>query len=131
MHRSIIPISLMTVVVSLLIYSPQTIAGPEVLGDLEAASQGWAMIEEGALLIDVRSAEEFTAGHIEGAVNIPHSDVDRLAALIGEDKGRATVVYCRSGGRAGQAQTALAERGYTHVFNASGLQALEASRASD
>lgn len=131
MRRPIIPISLITIVFSLLISSQHIFAGPYVLGDLDAASQGWAMIEEGALLIDVRSAEEYATGHIEGAVNIPHSDTEDLAALIGEDKDRATVVYCRSGGRAGQAQSAPAELGYTHVFNASGLQALEASRAKD
>ena len=43
-------------------------------GDPEAARQAWPMIENGALLIDVRSAEEFADGHLDGAVNIEWTD---------------------------------------------------------
>lgn len=63
------------------------------------------------LLLDVRSPEEFAAGHVAGAVNIPH---DQLAARLAEVEaaGRPWVlVYCRSGKRADSAEAVLAKAG--------------------
>lgn len=97
-------------------------------GDVNAAAQAWPMIQQGALVIDVRSVEEFSAGHLDGALNIVHTDTDALAQAIGDDHARSVVLYCRSGKRAGDALKALEARGYTGVFNASGLEALEATR---
>lgn len=99
-----------------------------VKGDPDSAARGWALISEGALLIDVRSAEEFAAGHVNGAMNVPHSDTAGLAAAIGADKDRSVVVYCGSGRRAGKAKEALEALGYTAVFNATGYGALEATQ---
>jgi phage shock protein E len=96
--------------------------------DQEAAKLAWPMIEDGALLIDVRSAEEFAEGHIEGATNIDWDNTDALIATIGDDKHRPVVVYCRSGNRAGKSASELSARGYTSVFNASGLEALKATK---
>jgi phage shock protein E len=100
----------------------QTLAGG---GDREAAKQAWPMIENGALLVDVRSQEEFEAEHLEGAVNIPWDNTDALMAAIGTDKQRAVVFYCRSGNRAGKSIDKLGEEGYTNIFNATGLEALK------
>ena len=97
-------------------------------GDVVAAAEGWALIKQGALLIDVRSADEYEGGHIEGSLNIPHSEIATLAEAIGPEKNRAVVFYCRSGGRAGRAQEALEDLGYTGIFNASGYDALVATR---
>ena len=97
-------------------------------GDVVAAGEGWALIKQGALLIDVRSADEYEGGHIEGSLNIPHSEIARLADAIGPEKDRAVVFYCRSGGRAGRAQEALEDLGYTGIFNASGYDALVTTR---
>lgn len=99
-----------------------------VKGDKEAAAAAWPMIEEGALLLDVRSEQEFSEGHIDGAVNVPHSDIDGLAAALGEDKSRNAVFYCGSGRRADMAMEILAGMGYTNLYNASGYEALEATR---
>jgi phage shock protein E len=77
-------------------------------------------IAHGATLIDARSADEYSAGHIEGAINIPHSVVSKELAQLGEDKSKEIVVYCKSGRRAGKAQDALLEAGFTNVFNAGG-----------
>ena len=97
-------------------------------GDPVAASEGWGLINNGALLIDVRSAGEYESGHIEGSLNIPHSDIEALADAIGSDKDRQVVVYCRSGGRSGSAQKQLEELGFTGVFNATGFDALQATQ---
>ena len=65
---------------------------PEIKGDIEAARSSWALIEEGALLIDVRSVKEFEEGTIEGSLNILHTDIDALAQAIGSDHERKVVV---------------------------------------
>jgi phage shock protein E len=103
-------------------------AGKPVLGDIAAATQAWGMISDGVLVIDVRSAEEYSEGHIDGSINIPHTQIDRIAELIGDDLARPVVVYCRSGNRSGQAESALQKLGYTGVFNGTGLEALQATQ---
>lgn len=79
-----------------------------------------ALVRGGALLLDVRSPEEFAAGHLDGAVNIP---VDALEARLDEvgSKERAVVVYCRSGMRSRRARALLLERGWVKVENLGGM----------
>ena len=96
-------------------------------GDPAIAENAWPMIQSGALLVDVRSEEEFTKGHVDGAVNIEWDKTDDLIAAIGDDKQRQVVFYCRSGGRAGKAKAALEDKGYNNVFNATGFSALRAT----
>jgi len=86
-------------------------------GDPEAAKKAWPMIENGALLIDVRSTEEFAGGHLDGALHIEWDQTDALAAAIGDDKQRQVVLYCRSGNRVGKAIAVLETRGYTNIYN--------------
>ena len=104
-----------------------SVAALAVKGDTKQAEAGWALIQSGALLVDVRTPEEYAGGHIEGAVNVPYTETDKLASAIGEDKDRSVVVYCGSGRRAGKAKTALEALGYTHIFNATGYEALLAT----
>jgi phage shock protein E len=97
-------------------------------GDPEAAKLAWPMIESGALLVDVRSEEEFAQGHLDGAVNIEWDKTETLIAAIGSDKQRKVVFYCRSGNRAGKSMTQLEKHGYTNIYNATGLEALKETR---
>lgn len=97
-------------------------------GDPEAAKQAWPMIEQGALLIDVRTEKEFTQGHIDGALNIPWEDTAALMSAIGTDKQRPVVVYCRSGNRSGKSMLALQAKGYTGIFNATGFEAMKSTK---
>ena len=97
-------------------------------GDPRQARLAWPMIESGALLIDVRTKEEFDAGHLDGAINIPWEETSALMAAIGDDRDRPVVVYCRSGNRSGKSKKALDAKGYTHVFNGTGFEALKATR---
>ena len=99
-----------------------------VNGDEAAAKLAWPMIESGAQLVDVRSAEEFAEGHIDGAVNIVWDDTGALIAAIGEDKQRPVVFYCRSGNRVGKSIVVLSAKGYNNIYNATGLEALEATK---
>jgi rhodanese-related sulfurtransferase len=74
------------------------------------------LVQGGARLVDVRSPEEFAAGHIEGAVNIPvHELSGRMAEL--EPKDRAVVVYCASGARSARAASDLRAAGFASVHN--------------
>ena len=81
-----------------------------------------ALIQSGALLIDVRSPSEFKGEHIEGAVNIPHTVIDR--DLKGQEKDQPIILYCHSGARASAAKRTLENAGYTQVVNAGGIHRL-------
>ena len=87
----------------------------------------WNNINSGALLVDVRSAEEFEQGHLEGALLIPHKQVSSRIDAFGADKSQPIVLYCKSGGRAGKALRVLEENGYTNVINAGGYKDLLAT----
>ncbi len=72
-------------------------------------------MEEGALLLDVRSPGEFSGGHVSKAVNIP---VDSLQAKVASlDKKRAVVVYCQSGMRSSNAARILRSHGVASVHD--------------
>ena len=74
--------------------------------------------------IDVRSAEEFNAGHLQDAVNIPHDKIVEGVKAIGSDKDAPINLYCRSGRRAEAALTELKNAGYTNVTNHGGYEDL-------
>jgi phage shock protein E len=84
-----------------------------------------ALIAEGATVIDVRSAQEVEAtGKVDGATQIPHTELDAIAAHIGEKHNGAVVVYCRNGRRSGLVVEQLAERGFSGLVNAGGYAEL-------
>ena len=74
--------------------------------------------------IDVRSAEEFNTGHLQGAVNIPHDKIIEGVKALGSDKDAPINLYCRSGRRAEAALTELKNAGYTNVINHGGYEDL-------
>lgn len=80
--------------------------------------------------IDVRSAEEYQAGHLNDALNIPHTDIAAKIASVTQDKNAEIQLYCRSGRRSGLAEAELKKLGYTNVHNAGGYEALKAAASS-
>lgn len=74
-------------------------------------------LREGALVIDVRSPEEFRGGHVTSAVNIPLDELQESLPRHVKDKGQVLLLHCLSGGRSGVAKMQLRRMGYTHVFN--------------
>ncbi len=84
------------------------------------------MVQEGALLLDVRSLEEWDAGHLPGAHHLPVGELEgrlpEVAELTGGDKSRGIVTYCMSGGRAGRAKALLEKAGYRNVTNLGGIE---------
>jgi phage shock protein E len=92
---------------------------PLLLLALVLSSPLWA---GDAIWIDVRTAEEFNAEHVTGAVNIPYEEIAGRIGEVTEDRNAPIYVYCRSGRRSGIAQDALAEAGFNKVTNAGGLE---------
>ncbi len=77
------------------------------------------------LWIDVRSAEEFDAAHLPGAVNIEYTDIADSIGRYATDKDQPIKLYCRSGRRAGIARQTLIDMGYSNVSNEGGYEALK------
>lgn len=79
--------------------------------------------QEGILILDVREQNEYNEGHIPGAVLLPVGTIseDTAAAVI-ENKNTIALVYCRSGNRSKTAAQALADLGYTQVYEFGGIR---------
>lgn len=75
---------------------------------------------DGAVLLDVRTPEEYAEGHIEGSVNIPLQSIEQAESVI-KDKDTPLFVHCRSGGRSAQATSILKRMGYTNVEDIGGI----------
>jgi len=86
------------------------------------------LIAEGAFVLDVRTPDEYAAGHLANAANVPIQEfAQRMAEvekLAGADKARPVVVYCAAGGRATKAKQQLEAAGYTNVVNGGGFDDL-------
>jgi rhodanese-related sulfurtransferase len=72
------------------------------------------------IILDVRTREEYSSGHIDTAVNLPHDELERRLGEISGNKSGEIIVYCRSGKRARIAESILAEKGYTNVKDLAG-----------
>jgi rhodanese-related sulfurtransferase len=75
------------------------------------------------VVLDVRTPEEYAAGHIPGAVNIPHDQLRDRVAELGADPGAEIVVHCQSGRRASMAEDVLHGAGFTNVVDLEGHMA--------
>ncbi|MCX8080901.1 MAG: rhodanese-like domain-containing protein [Bacteroidia bacterium] len=76
-------------------------------------------VKNGAVLLDVRTPEEFKTGSVKGAKNIPLQIIQSKMASL--DKNATLVVFCRSGNRSGMAKSILEANGFKNVINAGGL----------
>lgn len=77
--------------------------------------------QEDYILLDVRTQEEFDEGHIEGAILIPDNEIATRAEADLTDKGATILLYCRSGRRSKLAAQALADLGYTGIYEFGGI----------
>lgn len=75
---------------------------------------------DGAILLDVRTEEEYADGHLPQSINISLQTIDKVQDEI-EDKDTPIFVYCRSGARSSRAATAMRAMGYTNVKNIGGI----------
>ena len=77
--------------------------------------------ESGYIILDVRRADEFAAGHIPGAINVANESIgtDEIPEL--PDKNQLIMVYCRSGRRSKEAAEKLVKLGYTNIVEFGGI----------
>ena len=73
------------------------------------------------MIIDVRTLEEWNAGHLATAQHLPLDQVTVSINTLVVDKNQQVYLYCRSGNRSGQAKIIMDSMGYTNVTNAGGL----------
>lgn len=82
------------------------------------------IVQQGALILDVRTPSEFSSGYIKGAVNIPlnllSSSLDQIP-----DKDQPIITCCASGMRSASAKKLLIREGYSNVINGGGWQSLK------
>lgn len=77
--------------------------------------------ENGFILLDGRTKEEYESGHIPHSINLPLGDIGSSSISILPDKSQMILVYCRSGNRSRQASEKLAKLGYTSVVEIGGI----------
>lgn len=88
----------------------------------ESAASGTTQRNEAVKIIDVRTPEEFAAGHVEGAVNIDIHSPDFASQIQQLDPQGNYAVYCRSGNRSTQAVQFMADNGFANVTNLGALE---------
>ena len=76
----------------------------------------------GAVLLDVRTPQEYREGHIPGSINVPLQSLDR-AKTLPAGKDTPLFVYCYSGARSRQAVALLTRMGYVNIKNIGGIAA--------
>ena len=82
-------------------------------------------VSQGAILIDVRSNQEYKEGHLQGAINIPDFEITNRVQREILKKNQLIVLYCQYGGRSKSASMMMKKMGYTNVYNLyGGLDAL-------
>lgn len=72
------------------------------------------------LVLDVRKPDEYAAGHVPGAINVPHTELEGRLSELGPDKTEEMVVYCESGRRAAIAADILQQAGFTNIHHLTG-----------
>ncbi len=101
-----------------------TAEGGETLGYEQITAEEAKEImdsERDYVILDVRTVEEFSEGHIEGAVLLDYEDVGAKAHVVLPDKDRLILVYCRSGRRSKIAAEELVGLGYTNIKEFGGI----------
>lgn len=81
------------------------------------------LVKKGAIILDVRSKDEFSSGHIKGAMNIPVNVLQSNLSKL-KDKNKPIITCCASGMRSASAKSILQNNGYTQVYNGGGWMSL-------
>lgn len=82
-----------------------------------SARQARVLLRAGALVIDVRTAGEFVAGHLQQAVNLPLNEIETQVTRRVDRKDRVLLLHCKSGARSRAAVHQLRAMGYESAYN--------------
>jgi rhodanese-related sulfurtransferase len=77
--------------------------------------------EKNYIILDVRRPDEYSEGHIPGAINVPNEEIGSAEISELPDKSQLILVYCRSGRRSKEASEKLAGLGYTNIVEFGGI----------
>jgi len=135
MKRKVVPISFVALIIILFLSAQSAFAGPSIEEVQKNVVNLWKPIKESQphvmavdfkkilesekniILIDVRTADEYKAAHIPGAINIPRGLLEWVTPRQIEDTDTPIYTYCRTGARSAFAAQRLTEMGYTKVTN--------------
>lgn len=81
-----------------------------IFGIKSKSEQVKEMLDEGAIIIDVRTPQEYNEGHISNSLNIPVQQIEARISTI-KKKSKPVILCCKSGGRAGRAKAVLQRNG--------------------
>ena len=114
------------------IKSESTVSVPDVNEALEykkpqnieriSVDKAKELIADGAILLDVRSADEYKNGHLYGAINAPYTEIHVAVSSLVPDKEQNIIVYCATGKRSSQAKYTLNYMGYKNVYYLGGIE---------
>ena len=91
-----------------------------VAKDVSVAEFAELIKNENGIILDVRTADEYAGGNIEGSINLDYYGANFQAELDKIDKTKPIYVYCAAGGRSGNAMKMMANKGFSEVYNLSG-----------
>ena len=110
---------LLLMVFPLLLFSACTVSGGYISVPMAEANE---YMTGDYVLVDVRTQDEYSAGHIPGAMLFPNEDItEQRAAAILPEKDKKILIYCRSGNRSKQAAQKLADMGYKNIIEIGGI----------
>ncbi|MDP6674630.1 MAG: rhodanese-like domain-containing protein [Gammaproteobacteria bacterium] len=111
----------LTLIIAFALFTVSSISGAHGEKSITAADLDALIVAGNApLILDVRSQDEFASGHIPGAVNIPHTELEARIAELDGHKNNTIVLHCRSGRRAVSADAVLHRKGFTKITELEG-----------
>lgn len=120
MRKLIILFSAIVVFLMVLASCSKTSKGEQVV-ELISVDEMDSLLElDKVQLVDVRTPEEFAAGHIEGAINIDYRDPNFKQMLTKVDKTKPVAVYCKKGGRSNACSKVMEKEGFVKIFDLRG-----------
>jgi rhodanese-related sulfurtransferase len=111
---------LLAVLASALLSFASVASADTPLIDQAALNKRIAEKDSSLIILDVRTPEEFAAGHVPGAINIPYTYFPASISALGDTSGKDIVLYCQTGVRAERAATRLRENGFSKLLHLQG-----------
>ena len=113
----------LTYLLGALVLATPVLTQAEEMKETEQTMQN-APLKAKGIWIDVRTADEFQQGHLDGSINIPFEQIADHISKVSPNKDEPVHLYCRSGRRAETALQTLKQLGYNNVTNHGGYQEL-------